>query len=136
MRRRASILMLCDGLRADGRQPHLRGGMSGHERDRTITRQSPGHGDDHGRVWLPPLSCYSSDTPSRPSAGRTIPTIAQRPLTSEGIARFKRVVEGLKALEVKLELVLTSPLVRAHHTAELLVAGIGGKPRLDTLDAL
>jgi phosphohistidine phosphatase len=27
-------------------------------------------------------------------------------------------------------------LVRASHTAELLVAGIGGKPRLDALDAL
>ena len=42
----------------------------------------------------------------------------------------------MKDLDVKLDLVLTSPLVRASHTAELLVAGIGGRPRLDTLEAL
>jgi phosphohistidine phosphatase len=59
--------------------------------------------------------------------GPNYPDDRERPLTSEGVARFKRVVEGL---------VLSSPLVRAHHTAQLLVAGIGGKPRLDTLEAL
>jgi phosphohistidine phosphatase len=68
--------------------------------------------------------------------GPNYPDDRKRPLTSEGVTRFKRVVEGLKDFDVKLELVLTSPLVRAHHTAELLVAGIGGKPRLDTLEAL
>jgi phosphohistidine phosphatase len=68
--------------------------------------------------------------------GPNYPDDRERPLTSEGIARFKQVVEGLKAFDVKLELVLTSPLLRASHTAELLVAGIGGKPRLDTLEAL
>jgi phosphohistidine phosphatase len=68
--------------------------------------------------------------------GPNYPDDRKRPLTTEGIARFKRVVEGLKDFDVKLELVLTSPLVRAHHTAELLVANIGGKPRLDVLEAL
>lgn len=68
--------------------------------------------------------------------GPNHPDDRERPLTSEGVARFKRIVGGLKDFEVKLELVLTSPLVRAHHTAELLVAGIGGKPRLETLEAL
>ena len=68
--------------------------------------------------------------------GPNYPDDRERPLTSEGIARFKQAVEGLKGFDVKLEIVLTSPLLRASHTAELLVAGIGGKPRLDTLDAL
>ena len=68
--------------------------------------------------------------------GSNYPDDRERPLTSEGIARFKQAVEGLKDFDVKLELVLTSPLVRATHTAELLVAGIGGKPRLETLEAL
>jgi phosphohistidine phosphatase len=68
--------------------------------------------------------------------GPNYPDDRERPLTSEGVARFKRVVEGLKDLAVKPELVLTSPLVRASHTAELLVAGIGGKPRLEPLEAL
>jgi phosphohistidine phosphatase len=68
--------------------------------------------------------------------GPNYPDDRERPLTDEGIARFKRVVEGLKEFDTKLELVLTSPLVRASHTAELLVAGIGGKPRVEVLDAL
>lgn len=68
--------------------------------------------------------------------GPNYPDDRERPLTSEGIARFKQCVEGLKRCDVKLDLVVTSPLVRASHTAELLVAGIGGKPRLETLDAL
>ena len=68
--------------------------------------------------------------------GPNYPDDRERPLTSEGIARFKQVVEGLKSLDVKLDVVLTSPLVRASHTAELLVAGIGGKTSLETLEAL
>jgi phosphohistidine phosphatase len=68
--------------------------------------------------------------------GPNYPDDRERPLTSEGVARFKRVVEGLKEFDVKLEVVLTSPLTRAMHTAELLVAGIGGKPRIETLEAL
>lgn len=68
--------------------------------------------------------------------GPNYPDDRERPLTREGIARFKQAVEGLKTLDVEIDLVVTSPLVRAMHTAELLVAGIGGKPRLETLDAL
>jgi phosphohistidine phosphatase len=68
--------------------------------------------------------------------GPNYPDDRKRPLTTEGIARFKKVIEGLKDFDVKLQLVLTSPLVRASHTAELLVAGIGSKPRLDKLEAL
>ena len=68
--------------------------------------------------------------------GANYPDDRERPLTAEGITRFKHIVEGLKDFDVKLELVLTSPLLRASHTAELRVAGIGGKPRLDQLEAL
>ena len=68
--------------------------------------------------------------------GPNYPDDRERPLTSEGVARFKQIVEGLKDFDVKLDLILTSPLVRATHTAELLAAGIGGKPRLESLDAL
>jgi phosphohistidine phosphatase len=68
--------------------------------------------------------------------GPNYPDDRERPLTSEGITRFKHGVEGLKDFDIKLDLVLTSPFVRAAHTAELLVAGIGGKPRLEVLAAL
>jgi phosphohistidine phosphatase len=68
--------------------------------------------------------------------GPNYPDDRERPLTSEGIARFKLAVDGLKELGVTLDLVLTSPLVRAKHTAELLVAGLPNQSRTEELDAL
>ena len=41
--------------------------------------------------------------------GPNYPDDRERPLTSEGIARFKQVVEGLKELDVELDLVLDQP---------------------------
>lgn len=68
--------------------------------------------------------------------GANYPDDRERPLTADGISRFKHAVDGLTDLDVKVDLVLTSPLVRARHTAELLVAGLPGKPRLEVLETL
>lgn len=68
--------------------------------------------------------------------GPAFPDDRLRPLTDEGITRFRQGVKGLVAMGVTIDLVLTSPLVRARQTAELLVAGLPTHPRLDTLDAL
>jgi phosphohistidine phosphatase len=59
-----------------------------------------------------------------------------RPLTSDGAAKFRKAVEGLAALGVHIDLVLTSPLVRCRQTAEILADGIPGRPRIQPLDAL
>src|SRR6476646_3074808 len=45
---------------------------------------------------------------------------AERPLTSEGIRRMRQNARGLKRLNVKIDAVWTSPLVRARQTAEIL----------------
>src|ERR1700752_1350345 len=84
----------------------------------------------------PPIELYLVRHAVAAERGPNYPDDRERPLTSEGIARFKQVVDGLKAFETKIELVLTGPPGRPSHTAELLAAGIGGKPRLETLDAL
>jgi phosphohistidine phosphatase len=68
--------------------------------------------------------------------GPDYPDDAQRPLTPEGASRWRRSVAGLRELGVALDVVLASPLTRAHETAELLVAGLRPKPRLVTCDAL
>lgn len=52
----------------------------------------------------------------------------RRPLTQEGEARFVAVVRGLAALDVQVDLILTSPLLRARQTATLLSQGLGGVP--------
>jgi phosphohistidine phosphatase len=51
---------------------------------------------------------------------------AQRPLTDEGIARIAAVAAGLKKLDVRWEVIVTSPLVRARQTAEVLAAQMKG----------
>jgi phosphohistidine phosphatase len=57
--------------------------------------------------------------------GAAWPDDRVRPLTPEGIKRFKEVLSGLKALDIKPDLIATSPLVRARDTARLLAAAAG-----------
>ena len=68
--------------------------------------------------------------------GSDWPDDTKRPLTERGISRFKEVVKGLRRLDVSLDEVFTSPLLRAKQTAEILAAGIDGKPPVKILDAL
>jgi phosphohistidine phosphatase len=68
--------------------------------------------------------------------GSEWPDDTRRPLTERGISRFKEVVKGLRRLDVAIDEVFTSPLLRAKQTAELLAAGIEGKPPVKVLEAL
>ena len=68
--------------------------------------------------------------------GEKWPDDAKRPLSHAGAARMRRAVKGLGALDVTIGVVLTSPLVRAVQTAELLVRGVLPHPELVTLSAL
>lgn len=47
-----------------------------------------------------------------------------RPLTDEGRARMERIAAGMAALELKFDVILTSPYVRAHQTAEIAAAAL------------
>ncbi len=49
---------------------------------------------------------------------------------------MRRIVRGLRRLDVKVDLVLTSPYLRAVATAELVSAGLPGSPDIVTLPAL
>jgi phosphohistidine phosphatase len=60
----------------------------------------------------------------------------KRPLTERGIARFKECVKGLTWLDLQVDEIFTSPLLRAKQTAEILAAGVSGKPAVKVLDAL
>ncbi|WP_416672734.1 phosphohistidine phosphatase SixA [Egbenema bharatensis] len=44
----------------------------------------------------------------------------ERPLTDAGIRKTKRVAKRLYELDIRFDLILTSPLVRARQTAEIL----------------
>jgi phosphohistidine phosphatase len=64
------------------------------------------------------------------------PDDSKRPLTHQGAARMRDVVEGLAVLDVSPDLVISSPLVRALDTAQIVVKGLGGKAKLVTSPAL
>jgi phosphohistidine phosphatase len=68
--------------------------------------------------------------------GPDYPDDALRPLTPEGVAKWRRSVAGLRQAGVTVDVVWSSPLTRARETAELLVAGLRPKPRLVIVDAL
>jgi phosphohistidine phosphatase len=59
-----------------------------------------------------------------------------RPLTPAGTKKFAESVPGLLELDVVIDLVLASPLVRARETAQLLAAGLKPKPAITEIEAL
>ena len=74
--------------------------------------------------WPPPSSSTSSATPSPPSAARSIPTTPAAADARRRRSSSPTSVPGLRELDVVVDFVLTSPLVRARETAELLAAGL------------
>lgn len=65
----------------------------------------------------------------------TYPKDEERPLTEKGRAKTQKVAQRLYALGLRFDFILTSPLVRARQTAEILKkAGLGD--RLETFTPL
>jgi phosphohistidine phosphatase len=68
--------------------------------------------------------------------GEEWPDDTKRPLTERGIQRFREGAAGLTALEVRIDEIFTSPLVRAKQTADLLAAALQPKPAVKLLSDL
>jgi phosphohistidine phosphatase len=61
---------------------------------------------------------------------------ARRPLTEKGMSSMRKEARGLARLGVSLEVVLSSPLVRARQTAELVSTGLDPRPPIVSVDSL
>ena len=83
-----------------------------------------------------PCELYLVRHASAADRGEDWPDDDKRPLTARGVARFKESVDGMRKLGVEVDEIFTSPLIRAKQTAELMAAGLSGKPTVRTLDAL
>jgi phosphohistidine phosphatase len=68
--------------------------------------------------------------------GEDYPDDSKRPLTHEGIARLRKEAKALDSLDVAFDLILSSPLVRARQTADILAEAMKSKPPVATTDAL
>lgn len=61
---------------------------------------------------------------------------AKRPLTPEGKEKMQEIAAGLVRLGVAVDWVVSSPLVRAVETAEIVADALSPKPAFDFCDAL
>lgn len=68
--------------------------------------------------------------------GPKYPDDRLRPLMPAGVKRFASSIPGLIEIGVVVDLVLTSPLVRARDTATLLAAGLKPRPAMTEVEAL
>jgi phosphohistidine phosphatase len=64
------------------------------------------------------------------------PDDTKRPLTEEGMSRLRKQARALARLEVTIDVLLTSPLVRTRQTAEILAAGLEPRPHIIAVDSL
>ena len=68
--------------------------------------------------------------------GDAWPDDTKRPLTGEGMSRLRKAARGLARIGVSLDVALTSPLVRARQTANIVAAGLSPRPSIVTVDSL
>src|SRR5215469_14985125 len=60
----------------------------------------------------------------------------QRPLTDDGKSKLRKVARGLVRLGASFDVILTSPLVRARQTAEIVAAAFDHRAPIVNVDAL
>jgi phosphohistidine phosphatase len=60
----------------------------------------------------------------------------ERPLTPKGIKRMRRAARGLRRLGVSFDAILTSPLVRARQTADIVATALGLEAHLEEIPEL
>jgi phosphohistidine phosphatase len=73
------------------------------------------------------------------AAARQVTTVmddAKRPLTVEGKQKMREIASGLVRAGMEADWIVSSPLVRAVETAEIVADALGSKPPLDCCEAL
>jgi phosphohistidine phosphatase len=60
----------------------------------------------------------------------------ERPLTEKGEKRMQQIARGLRALDFNLDRIVTSPLIRARATAEIVARELGMLNRLEVGNVL
>jgi phosphohistidine phosphatase len=68
--------------------------------------------------------------------GDAWPDDSKRPLTDQGISRLRKSARGLARIDVSFDVMLTSPLVRARQTAEVLASALDARPPVVVAESL
>jgi phosphohistidine phosphatase len=85
---------------------------------------------------MPSIELYLVRHAIAAERGDDWPDDTKRPLTTRGMQRFRDGLPGLEELEMSIEEIFSSPLVRAKQTADILAAGVQGNPSVKLLDEL
>ncbi len=65
-----------------------------------------------------------------------VETDGERPLSARGIKRMRKAARGLKRLEITFDALLTSPLLRARQTADIVAQAIGLNDPVEEISGL
>jgi phosphohistidine phosphatase len=68
--------------------------------------------------------------------GDNYPDDAKRPLTNDGVQKLRKEAKALVALDITLDIILTSPLVRTRQTAEVIAAVFRNPPPIVNMPSL
>ena len=68
--------------------------------------------------------------------GKDYPDDSKRPLTNAGINALRKEAAALAAMDVAFDVIISSPLVRAKQTADVIAQGLAEKPSVILSDAL
>jgi phosphohistidine phosphatase len=68
--------------------------------------------------------------------GEEWPDDMKRPLSPEGVSKLRKAARALSRLDVRIDVILTSPLVRTRQTAEVIASGLAPHPHIVTADSL
>jgi phosphohistidine phosphatase len=61
---------------------------------------------------------------------------SERPLTSKGIKRMRKAARGLRRLDIPFAAILTSPLLRARQTGDIVAEVLGLESQLEEISGL
>jgi phosphohistidine phosphatase len=61
---------------------------------------------------------------------------ADRPLTAQGMKRMRKAAKGVRRLGISFDKILTSPLIRARQTAEIVAAALDLQDRVEDVAVL
>lgn len=102
-----------------------------------LRRKAPQADQNGGRVSMPgPYELYLIRHGVAEDRGEKWPDDAKRPLTADGMSKMERAARGIARLGVRLDVILTSPLVRTRQTADILAAELDHHPPIVNADAL
>src|SRR5689334_12909717 len=68
--------------------------------------------------------------------GDAWPDDTKRPLTERGVTKVRKTARALRRAGLELDIVLTSPLVRARQTADAFVAAFDPRPHIGVIESL